>query len=272
MTDLSTAARAPEPGPFNVAGKSCFITGGTAGIGLATAKRLVAAGARVTLCGRRAEGQAIAAEFGARFVALDITDAAALAAALHETVAAQGALDILFNNAGAENSGPTIEEADGATFQRLIDINLVAAYNTLHHGAACMASGGSIINTASAAAMITMPGYAQYGASKAAIVALTRTAALELAPRGIRVNAICPGSIWSEMLPADHPEVAAVEVLCPAERIGEAAEVAALVHFLGSDDSRYVSGAAIPIDGGLSAGFGYPILQTLFGAAAEEGS
>lgn len=253
------------PAPFNVAGKSCFITGGTAGIGLATAKRLAAAGARVTISGRRATGQAIADEIGARFVALDVTDAAALDTALRETVAVQGALDILFNNAGTENTGPTLEEADGAAFQRLIDLNLVAAYNTLHHGAPRMADGGSIINTASVAATISMPGYAQYGASKAAVVSLTRSAALELAPRGIRVNAICPGSVWSEMLPPDHPEVAAIEVLCPAARVGEAGEVAALVHFLASDDSRYVSGAVIPIDGGLSAGFGYPLLEALFG-------
>lgn len=255
--------------PFNVAGKSCFITGGTAGIGLATAQRLVAAGARVTISGRRAAGQAIADSIGARFAALDVTDTQGLAAALQATAATQGALDILFNNAGTENTGPTIEEADAGSFQRLLDLNLIAAYNTLHHGAPCMADGGSIINTASVAAMTTMPGYAQYGASKAAVVSLTRTAALELAPRGIRVNAICPGSIWSEMLPEDHPEVAAVKVLCPAARIGEAGEVAALVHFLASDDSRYVSGAVIPIDGGLSAGFGYPLLQALFGDESE---
>lgn len=252
---------------FSVSGKSCFITGGTSGIGLATARRLAAAGAWVTISGRRATGQAIADEIGARFVALDVTDAAALAAALQDTAAEQGALEILFNNAGTENTGPTIEEADGSEFQRLLDLNLVAAYNTLHHGAPCMADGGSIINTASVAAMTSMPGYAQYGASKSAILALTRTAALELAPRGIRVNAICPGSIWSEILPPDHTEVAAVKVLCPAERIGEADEVAALVHFLASNDSRYVSGAMIPIDGGLSAGFGYPLLQAMFGEA-----
>lgn len=272
MTHASTGVAAAAPVFFNVAGKSCFITGGTAGIGLATAKRLVAAGARVTISGRRAAGHAIAGEIGARFVALDVTDAAALAAALRDTAAEQGALDILFNNAGTENTGPTIDEADCAAFQCLLDTNLVAAYNTLHYGVAYMADGGSIINTASVAALTSMPGYAQYGASKAAVLALTRTAALELAPRGIRVNAIAPGSIWSEMLPPEHPEVEAVKILCPSARIGGADEVAALVHFLASDDSRYVSGAVIPIDGGLSAGFGYPLLQALFGDAGEAGA
>lgn len=252
---------------FDVAGKHALITGGTAGIGLATARRLAQAGARVAIVGRRADGAASAREIGARFLRADLTDESQLVRALDAAREALGPLDILFNNAGRENTGPTIAEADGAEFQRLIDLNLKAVYNVLRHGAERMADGGSIINAASLAAFVHVPGYAQYSATKAAVLALTRTAALELAPRHIRVNAICPGSIWSEMLTPDHPEAALVQAICPLGRVGDAEEVASLVHYLASDDSRYVTGAAIAIDGGLGAGFGYPLLTALAGSA-----
>lgn len=253
---------------FDVAGKRALVTGGTAGIGLATARRLVLAGAVVAIVGRRAEGAATAAEIGASFLRADVTDESQLVRALDAAREELGPLDILFNNAGRENTGPTIAEADADEFQRLIDLNLKAVYNVIRHGADRMADGGSIVNAASLAAFVHVPGYAQYSATKAAVLALTRTAALELAPRRIRVNAICPGSIWSEMLPPGHPEAGLVEAICPLGRVGDAEEVAALVHYLVSDDSRYVTGAAVAIDGGLGAGFGYPLLAAL-GAGAD---
>lgn len=248
---------------FSLQAKVAFITGGTAGIGLATAKRLRAAGAEVMIVGRREAGQALATELGATFLQADVTREEELTAALAQARERFGGVDILFNNAGIENTGPTIEEAGPEQLQTLFDADLKAPYAVLHHGAALVRDGGSIINTASVAGMMQMPGYAQYSAVKAALISLTRTAALELAPRGIRVNAICPGSVWSEMLPPDHPEVAIVKMLCPQQRICEPEEVAALVHFLAADDCRYISGAAIPIDGGLTAGLGYPLLTKL---------
>lgn len=248
---------------FNLKGKTAFITGGTAGIGLACAKRLIAAGVRVMIVGRREEGIRIADEIGALYHRLDVLDERNIVTALDAAVHALGKIDILLNNAGIENTGPTIEEAPASAFQVLFDCDLKAPYALLHHAPSRMRDGGSIINTASVAGLIQLPGYSQYSAMKAGVISLTRTAALELAPRGIRVNAICPGSIWSEMLPADHPEVDIVKTLCPQQRIGEPEEVAALVHFLASDDCRYLNGAAIPLDGGLSAGFGYPLLEKL---------
>lgn len=246
---------------FDITGKVAFITGGTAGIGLATARRLAAAGARVTICGRRESGAAIAADIGAGFQAADVTCEQQLVAALDAAVENLGPIDILFNNAGVENTGPTIEESGVGEFQSLIDIDLKAPYSLMHHAPSRMRDGGSVIITASAAGLIQLPGYSQYSAVKAALISLTKSAALELAPRNIRVNAICPGSVWSEMLPANHPEVPIVETLCPQRRIGEPEEVAALVHFLASDDCRYLNGAAIPLDGGLSAGLGYGLLE-----------
>ncbi|QIB65297.1 SDR family oxidoreductase [Kineobactrum salinum] len=186
---------------FSLQAKVAFITGGTAGIGLATAKRLRAAGAEVIIVGRREAGRTLAAELGATFLQADLTREEELVAALAQARERFGGMDILFNNAGVENTGPTIEEAGPEQLQTLFDADLKAPYAVLHHGAALVRDGGSIINTASVAGMMQMPGYAQYSAVKAALISLTRTAALELAPRGIRVNAICPGSVWSEMLP-----------------------------------------------------------------------
>jgi NAD(P)-dependent dehydrogenase (short-subunit alcohol dehydrogenase family) len=253
---------------FNVKAKAALVTGGTSGIGLATARRLVDAGARVAIVGRRPNGAALADSLGALFFRADITQEDGLLQALDGAREALGPLEVLFNNAGRENTGATIGEADAAEFQRLIDLNLKAVYNVLRHGPARMADGGAIVNTASLAATLHVPGYAQYSATKAAVLALTRSAALELAPRRIRVNAICPGSIWSEMLTPEHPEAGLVEAICPLGRIGDPEEVAALVHYLVSDDARYVTGAAIAIDGGVGAGFGYPLLQALSGGAA----
>lgn len=246
---------------FSVKDKVIFITGGTAGIGLATAKRLAAADAKVVIVGRRDNGHTIANSISATFLQADVTNEKELVDALDQTVEQFGPIDVLFNNAGIENSGPTIEEAGLAEFQRLIDIDLKAPYALLHHGPKRMRDGGSIINTASDAGLTQVPGYAQYSAAKAAIISLSKTAALELAPRGIRVNAICPGPVWSEMLPPNHPEVEWAKALSPQERIGEPEEVAALVHFLACDDCRYITGAAISIDGGSTAGFSYPVLE-----------
>lgn len=251
---------------FDVAGYKVLITGGTSGIGRATAQRLVKAGAEVVIVGRRDSGEQVASDIGARFVRADVIDEAQLVSAFDQAQAIFGKLDVIFNNAGIVNDGPTIEEADCAEFDRVLEVNVKAAYNVLHHGPARMNDGGSIINTASLAGIYSVPGYGQYGTSKAALVSLSRISAQELGSRKIRVNAICPGAIWSEMLQPDNPEVALVERVAPLERIGEAEEVAALVHFLASNDSRYITGTTIPIDGGISVGLGYPALNRIMGA------
>ncbi len=245
---------------FSIAGKKAFITGGTSGIGLATAEHFRREGCDVVIVGRR-DAAAIAERIGARFVRADVTQEEELVAALDQAVREIGTLDILFNNAGVENTGPAIDEQDAAELRRILDVNVIAVYNGLRHGPARMNDGGAILNTASVAGLLHVPGYAQYASTKAAVISLTKTAALELAPRGIRVNAICPSSVWSEMLPPDHPEVGLVETLCPLGRIGEPEEVAALAHFLASPQAAYISGQAIAIDGGLTAGYGLGVLE-----------
>jgi len=110
------------------------------------------------------------------------------------------------------------------------------------------------INTSSVAAMMGIYGYGQYSMTKAAVVNLTKTSAIELASRGIRVNAICPGTVKTAMVPDDHPEMSLVEVLAPLGRIAQTDEVEGLYHFLASDESRYITGQAIVVDGGISTG------------------
>jgi NAD(P)-dependent dehydrogenase (short-subunit alcohol dehydrogenase family) len=247
---------------FSLENKTALITGGTAGIGLVTAKRFARAGAKVVIVGRR-DGGSLAEAFDGIFVRADIASEEQLALAFEKAEDAVGKLDIVMNNAGIENSGPTIDEADAEEFQRIIEINLKAVYNGLRYGPRHMRDEGSIINVSSLAALMGSHGYSQYAATKAAVVSLTKTAAIELVSRKIRVNAVCPGSIWSEMLPEDHPEVAVIEKLAPMGRVGEPEEVAALCHFLASTDASYITGQAIVVDGGVDAGFAMHTIEAM---------
>jgi NAD(P)-dependent dehydrogenase (short-subunit alcohol dehydrogenase family) len=247
---------------FSLAGLNALITGGTAGIGLATARRFAAAGARVVIVGRR-DAAALAREMRGEFLRANVADERQLRACFEDAEERVGKLDIVMNNAGVSNVGPTIAEQSADEFQRVLDVNLKAVYNGLRFAPPHMNDGGSIINTASDAATIAFPGYSQYSASKAAVCSLTQVAAMELAPRRIRVNAICPGSVWSEMLDPEHPEVAITERLSPMGRVGEPEEIAALCHFLAAPDCRYLTGQSIYIDGGNSVGFAAHTLDAL---------
>ena len=247
---------------FEIAGKNAFITGGTAGIGLAIAKRFSDAGARVCILGRR-DGSTIAAELGGISIRADVGEENQLREAFESAEEQLGKLDIVVNNAGMENTGPTIQEADAEEFQRIIEVNLKAVYNGLHYGPLHMNDGGCLINISSSAATNAVPGFGQYGATKAAVNHLTKTAALELVSRKIRVNAVCPGTTWSEMVPPEHPAVAVIEKVAPMARLGEPEEVAGLCHFLASAEAAYITGQAIYVDGGLTVGLAPHTLETL---------
>ncbi|WP_417321049.1 SDR family NAD(P)-dependent oxidoreductase [Emcibacter sp.] len=244
---------------FSVEGKTAFITGGTSGIGLAVAERFVRQGAKVFIAGRRDAGD-LAAGIGATAVQLDVANGDLFAHVLDVVEEDVGKIHILINNAGMENVGQTLVEQAISELDPAVDVNLKGVVHGLKYGPAHMADGGSIINTSSLAANIGLPTYGFYAATKAAVLSLTRTAALELAPRNIRVNAVCPGSIRTAMLPDDHPEVKLTETLCPMGRIGETDDLLGLYQFLASGASAYISGQAINVDGGVSAGFGYGVL------------
>ena len=238
---------------FSLKGLNALITGGTSGIGLATARRFAAAGAKVAIVGRR-DGASLAQELNGIFIQADVADESQLRACFVEAEKRLGKLDIVMNNAGIENSGPTIAEQSADEFQRILEINVKAVYNGLRFAPLHMNDGGSIINTSSDVSKVGYPGYGQYSATKSAVCSLTRVAAMELVPRKIRVNAICPASIWTEMLTPEHPEVVMTERSSPMSRVGQPEEVAALCHFLAASDCRYITGQSINVDGGLSAG------------------
>jgi NAD(P)-dependent dehydrogenase (short-subunit alcohol dehydrogenase family) len=250
---------------FSLAGKTAFVTGGTAGIGRAVAAHFVKAGARVAVAGRRAEGEAIGEAIGARFMRVDCAQEDAVREALEHVERELGQLDVLVNNAGLENTGPTIEDQGGEELRRVFALNVDGVYWGLRHGPRHMSDGASIINTSSVSGLVGIVGYGQYGATKAAVNSLTKTAALELAPRRIRVNAVCPGSIYTEMLPAGHPEIPISEVLTPLGRIGQVEDVVGLYHFLAADESAYVTGQTIAVDGGIAAGVGFGVLEKIAG-------
>lgn len=244
---------------FSLKNKTAFIAGGTSGIGFAVAQQFVKSDARVIIAGRR-EATSLAQEIGAHAIQLDITDEAAFAACLSEIEEQYGKLDILINNAGMENTGQTLEEQDVADLEVVVAVNLRGTVHGLKYGPRHMNDGGAIINTTSLAASVGLPTYGYYAATKAAVISLTQTSSLELAPRNIRVNAISPGSIRTEMLPDDHPEVKLCQTVCPLGRIGETDDVAGVYQFLASPAASYITGQEIKVDGGISAGFGFGVL------------
>lgn len=253
---------------FSLAGMHAVITGGASGIGAATARRFAAAGARVLLADL-ADAGALAAELGGGYQRTDVGDESSVAA-LMARAATDGPVDILVNSAGiaGEAALPEVEVAD---VDRMLRTNTRGVLLTMKHAAALMSGGGAIVNVSSLAAHVGFPTYAGYAASKAAVLALTRVAALEYGPLGIRVNCICPTSVDTPMLhaqPSGELEAALARTAAPLGRICSAEDVAALVHFLVAPDCPLISGQAIAIDGGATAGFSVALLE---GLAASTG-
>jgi NAD(P)-dependent dehydrogenase (short-subunit alcohol dehydrogenase family) len=180
-----------------------------------------------------------------------------------------GRIDVAVSNAGITGEAP-LSEADAGAFERMIAVNTMSVVFGLKHAAPHMTSGGSIINTSSLAALTGFPTYAAYAASKAAIVSLTQVAAMEYGPLGIRVNAICPSSVDTPMLaaqPGGQVEAAVARVASPLGRIIAADHVAALMHFLAADDCPVISGQALSVDAGATAGFSIEAVSALAAAA-----
>ena len=240
---------------FDLSGKFAFITGGASGIGLAIARRFCAAGARVVIADLQ-DGTEIAQELGARYQPLDVSDGEAVAQALADTAATDGKIDILVNNAGINGAdGVNIQECDDALSKKLFEVNTFGVYYGLKYGPRHMNDGGSIINTASLAASYVFPGSGPYSASKAAVANLTTMSATELATRRIRVNAVAPSFIRTPLAMDDIELFEKIgERATNALRIAEPEEVAAVFHFLASDDAGYINGQVINVDGGMSIG------------------
>ena len=244
----------------HLAGRVALVTGGTSGIGLATARAFAGAGARVAITARgEAAGRAAADELGAYFIAADVRDDASVARAVSRTVEEFGRLDAAVNAAGIGGDVAPLDRADQDVWDDVMAINARGVWLAMRHEIPAMlaSGGGAIVNLASIYGMAGKAAHHAYVASKHAVVGLTRSVALEYASRGIRVNAICAGvTRTSAMRQAEALFPQVVEDLVAQHPIGRMAsedEIAAAALWLCSDAASYVTGAPLAVDGGFLA-------------------
>jgi NAD(P)-dependent dehydrogenase (short-subunit alcohol dehydrogenase family) len=244
--------------------KIVLVTGGTSGIGKATALAFAEAGAKVVITGRRErEGADVAAEITktggtAAFVRADVAKDADVARAIDFVLSTHGRLDVAFNNAGIEIAGP-LNEVTEEQYRRAFDINVWGVLNSMKYEIAAMlkSSGGAIVNTSSVAGHIALPQASIYVATKHAVEGLTKAVALEFAKQGIRVNAIAPGSVDTDMVDRlvgkDGERRNWLLSLHPVGRFGTSEEIAAAVLYLASDAAKFTTGTTLLVDGGWTA-------------------
>jgi NAD(P)-dependent dehydrogenase (short-subunit alcohol dehydrogenase family) len=244
--------------------KVVLVTGGATGIGRAAALAFARRGALVVIAGRRrAEGEKavteIAAATGAkvRFIATDVTRPQEIADLHRAIVADHGRLDVAFDNAGYQEPRAPVAEQDAALYDRVFDANVRSVYLCLQHQIRHMAEqgGGAIVVNASVSGLRNPnPGLALYSASKAAVISLMRAAAMEYAEKGVRINAVAPGRVVTDMMLASKiMDMSAVAAGLPLRRMGQPEEVAAAVAWLASDAASFVVGHVLCTDGGFMA-------------------
>ena len=240
--------------PFSLRGKSIFITGGASGIGLGTVLRCLEEGARVAVADIQPPPQTVL-DAGAVYLEVDVTERDRVIEALSKAEAAIGKLHAILHHAGKPGKGTHITDSEEQVLDGVVNLNLYGTYYILKYGPAHMHDGGSIINTASVAGLQQNEGFFDYSATKAAVISLTKTAAVELGMRGIRCNAVAPGPVRTPMLPPTHILNDLAKNLSSLGRIAEIDDLVGVYHFLASDESRYVTGQTIVVDGGRLAGY-----------------
>lgn len=252
------------PAGGRMSGKVCLVTGGGSGIGRATALRMASDGAEaIVVAGRRAaeiaETAAACRELGAAALAVktDVTREDDVQNLIAAGLARYGRLDVAFNNAGFQERRAPLEEQGTDIYDSVFDTNVRALFLCLRHQLPAMLAqgrGSIVVNASVSGVRNPNPGFSLYSASKAAAISLTRSAAMENAPRGIRINAIAPGRVVTDMmLRAGVGDVATVSAGLPLRRMGNPEEVAEAVVWLSSDAASYVVGHVLAADGGFLA-------------------
>jgi len=250
--------------------KTAIITGAARGIGLACAKRFIAEGAKVVLADiDEREGASVAKTLGSatHFIRCDVGNAKEVAALIAGTEKTFGSIDILVNNAGIVHGADFLEVSE-ADFERVLRVNLKGAFLVAQAVAKAMVArkkSGAIVNMASINSSVAIPTQIPYSVSKGGLLQLTRAMAISLAPHGIRVNAIGPGSIMTDLLKAvgsDKEAKRRILSRTPLGRIGAPEEVASVAAFLASDDASYITGEIIYVDGGrLALNYTVPVKE-----------
>lgn len=253
---------------MNIKDKRVLITGGTSGIGLAIATAFVENGASVIITGRRESGADIAKGIHANFVNCDVTQEQSVEASYKAAEKALGGkLDVVILNAGVAVDTDGIENTPSSVMRDLVETNLMGPFYGLKYAPAHMNDNGSIILTGSIAGSgFTSFGNAEYAASKAGVAYLGRTAAIEFAERGIRVNTIAPSTIEGTgmMVPDNGSDLAKfLSKFSALGRMGKQGEVVPTYQFLASDASSYITGQEIRVDGGVTAGISMPIMELM---------
>jgi NAD(P)-dependent dehydrogenase (short-subunit alcohol dehydrogenase family) len=243
-------------------GRVTVITGGASGIGKATAELFAKEGAKVVIGDLpTSAGAKVAEKIGATFVAIDVSKSEDVEALVKTATDKHGRLDVMFNNAGIGIGAPLLGTS-AEDYHRTIRIDLDGVYWGLQAAGKVMvpAGRGAIVNTASVAGLIGSSGLSAYNAAKHGVVGLTRNAALEFAPFGVRVNCICPGVIETPLVMDNFAVVEGarkmLDKMHPLGRMGQPQEVAKAVLFLASDDASFITGHALAVDGGMMAGIG----------------